>query len=80
MLQVLASASYPAWATWKYQLSGEIEQPGLIYPKEMSEGGYDISLQMHKRLMKRGEAQSVPPVQGVQGKIQRASVDTRNMI
>lgn len=30
--------------------------------------------------MKRGEAQSVPPVQGAQENIQRASVATRNMI
>lgn len=27
----------------------------------MSAEGYDISLQMHKRLMKTREAQSVPP-------------------
>lgn len=54
---------------------------GVIYPKEeTSEQGYDISLQIHKRLMKRGEAQSVPPVQGAQEKTQRASVATGNKI
>lgn len=54
---------------------------GVIYPKEeTSEQGYDISLQIHKRLMKSLEAQSVPPVQGAQETIERASVATKNMI
>lgn len=54
---------------------------GVIYPKEeTSERGYDISLQRHKRLMKSGEPQSVPPVQGAQENTERASVPTRNMI
>lgn len=54
---------------------------GVIYPKEeTSEQGYDISLQIHKRLMKSLEAQSVPPVQGAEETIERASVATKTMI
>jgi len=81
VLQVLARANHAAWVARKYQLWGEVEQPGVIYPKEeTSEGGYDISLQTHKRLMKRGEPQSVPHVQGTQEKTKKASVATRNGI